>query len=180
MKRRILSGAVAGAFVCGLALLGMSSSAVAGNGTPTGGAHTLSETLHFQAVYPIANGSNPVDPCDPTQTLAGTFTANEIDHMTWFPNDPTQFWFTSTDVGTVNVTSVPGGVTYVGHSTQWFGFNSNQNNGEGGSTTTVLANGSDGTVIHVHGVMHFLFSGFDSLGNPIITRQFGFKSATCG
>ena len=162
--------------------------AFAGNGTPTGGTHTQSLTLHFTGlVNDIGNGGPPPpDPCDATQTLTGAYTVNEIDHMTWFPNDPTQVWSTGTDVGTVNATSVPGpsttgsAVTYTGHTTQWFGFNSNQNNGESGFTITVKATGSDGSTISFHGVDHFLFSGFDSSGNPIITRQTQFKSATCG
>jgi hypothetical protein len=182
MKRRLLFGAAVGALACGAAMLGMTSAAVAGNGTPTGGAHTQSETVHFQAVYPIGNGvTNPVDPCDPTQTLSGTFTASEIDHMTWFPNDPSQFWSTSTDEGTVNATSIPGGVTYSGHETSWFGLNSNQNNAEGGGTMTIIARGSDGTTIQIHEVGHFFWTGqFDSSGNPIIIRGFDTKSVTCG
>ena len=65
-------------------------------------------------------------------------------------------WLTSTSNGEVTFTPTePGGVSYAGHFTQWFGESVNNKNQVGHNTGTFALKGTDGSTLHVRMLGHF-------------------------
>jgi hypothetical protein len=65
-------------------------------------------------------------------------------------------WVTGTANGEASFTPTePGGVSYSGHFTQWFGGAENNKNEVGHDTGTFALKGTDGSTVHVHFRDHF-------------------------
>jgi hypothetical protein len=126
--------------------IGASSALAGGAGTETMGEHAHEVTL-------IDNPA-AINPCtgEPGTLLA--VAKNFKFHATQQADGDS--WITGTGNGEVTFTpSEPGGVTYSGHFTEWFGeSNNNKNRVEHGTGTFVLE-GTDGSTVHVRTRGHF-------------------------
>jgi hypothetical protein len=94
---------------------------------------------------------------NPCTGEAGTLLAvarNFIFHVTTQADGNS--WVTGTGNGEVTFTPTePGGVSYSGHFTQWFGESKNNKNEVGHDTGTFALKGTDGSTVHVHILDHF-------------------------
>ena len=174
-KRTILLAAVGVLGVVVVALLAVSTATAAGNGA---GAQTFTEHTHQEHVvdFDYLPCSDPPIPGRITQTINSVFHATELTSG----NGAGTFWITGTATGKVlfepidselvggpddtlvpedpNWEVIPGGTTYSGRFTVWFGENQNLQNHNGTFTFGVTALGSDGSRLRFHETAHFLIT----------------------
>jgi len=130
-----------------------------GNGPSSGctvNMHNLSET--FTDVVPCT------DP--PVPAVVTLSKGNLIFHITQLTNGT--YWATFTEEATFSAVSATG-VTYTGHIAVWDGEAWNLHNATFTATFNVTANGSDGSRLSAHGLMHL---NFDATGMPHLAGHF--------
>jgi len=146
MKSRLSAVALAAAFLFALQM----GSAAAGKPVIfTDHEHKATDTFHD--VIPCLDGGAPA-------TI--TTTENGVVHLTAAGLDANgdpipPYHITGTFTGTVvAVPDDPSLPTYTGHFTTWFGENSNAKSFVDTDTFTVIAHGSDGSIIKFHDTFH--------------------------
>ena len=97
-----------------------------------------------------------------------------MEHVTYFP-DGDEVWATFTEEDKVVATDPVTGVVYTGHATFWGNFNVNERNSNSTFTGTIILRGSDGSVVKLHEVMHFTYTG-----NGQLSVSFDKPRLTCG
>jgi hypothetical protein len=125
--------------------IGASSALAGGAGTETFTEHEH-EVVFFESVKE--------NPCtgEPGTLLA--VAKNFKFHVTF--QEDGDSWVTGTGNGALSFTPAePGGVSYSGHFTTWFGESSNNKNFVGHDTGTFVLTGTDGSKVHVHFLGHF-------------------------
>jgi hypothetical protein len=86
-------------------------------------------------------------------------------------------WVTGTGNGSLTFTPVnPGGVTYSGHFTQWFGESLNNKNKVEHATGTFVLRGTDGSTVHIHMVFHLSTNA----NGEVTMKEAGSTDFDCG
>ena len=134
-----------------------------------GTGHTVTQTDNFHGTYQTTD----TNPCT-GNTIDLTQTANQVQHVTFFPGGD-EVWGTFTEEDKVVGVDEGTGVTYTGHSTFWGNFNVNEKNANDTFTGSIHVVGSDGSSISYHEVMHETWNA-----NGDLTVQFDKPSLTCG
>lgn len=137
-----------------------------------GGKGTVTETRQYRDTLlfdqPITN---------PCTGAPGTITATAhtgFEHVTYFTTGP-ELWFTSTAEGLATFTpDDPKGVSANGHFAEWFGVSINNKNVVQSNTSTFQLQGSDGSHIVVHEVIHV-----STNANGVITVSFDNTGVHC-
>jgi len=150
----------AGGAACAIALLSATGAlaAAGGSGTVTETMHAHNEVLFTKEVH---------NPCTGAPGTLTATAANEVFHVTFFENGP-EGWATGTAEGEVTFTpEEAGGVSAVGHFTEWFGGSFNNKNSVEHSTSNFNLRNSDGSHVVVHGAFHL-----STNAKGEITREF--------
>jgi len=160
-------GRLALAVIASLGLtLGVAQAASAATG---GTGHTVTSTDNFHGTMSFQD----FNPCTGDLLNIST-TSNIVEHVTYFP-DGDEVWATFTEEDKVVATDPVTGVVYTGHATFWGNFNVNERNSNSTFTGTIILRGSDGSVVKLHEVMHFTYTG-----NGQLSVSFDKPRLTCG
>jgi hypothetical protein len=157
----------AAVMACAIALPCTASAlaAAGGSGTVTETKHAHNEVLFSIPVH---------NPCTGAPGTLTATAANEVFHVTFFETGP-EGWVTGTAEGTVTFTpEEAGGVSAVGHFSEWFGGAFNNKNMVEHSTSNFNLQNSDGSHVVVHGASHV---STNAAGE--ITRQFEGLAPRC-
>jgi hypothetical protein len=142
MRRRVRWTA---ATAVALLAMGAASASAESAGTETFTEHEHGVTL-FEAIKP--------NPCTGEMGTIVAVAKNFKIHVTTQADGNS--WATGTGNGAVTFTPLePGGVSYSGHFTQWFGESINNKNEVGHGTATFVLTGTDGSTVHLHMLGHF-------------------------
>jgi len=142
MSRRVVRAAGLGVVV---ALLSAGAALAGGRGTVTITTHAHNVLLFTESV---------LNPCNGEPGTVTAIAANEVFHVTFFPNDD-EFWVTGTDEGTATFTpDDPNGVSASGHFAAWFGESFNEKNDVQHDIFNIHLRTTDGSLIVARETTH--------------------------
>jgi len=139
-----------------------------------GGAGTETFTIHEHEATVI--DSVKVNPCtgEPGTLLA---VARNLKFHETVQADGNN-WVTATGTGAASFVPLePGGVSYSGHFTLWFGGSNNNKNEVEHETATYVLTGTDGSKLHVHVRSHL---GTNAQGEVTVETEVTSISVSCG
>lgn len=128
-----------------VALLSAGAALAGGRGTVTITTHAHNVLLFTESV---------LNPCNGEPGTVTAIAANEVFHVTFFPNDD-EFWVTGTDEGTATFTpDDPNGVSASGHFAAWFGESFNEKNDVQHDIFNIHLRTTDGSLIVARETTH--------------------------
>ena len=156
--------------VCLLAVLGLVTATAAFGDAGGNGTVTITQHSHDDVLL----SDHMTNPCTGAGGILTAVAANDVFHVTFFTNSD-EFWVTGTSEGTATfIPDDPGGISYSGHFTAWFGESFNNKNDVQHDTSTFHLTGTDGSRVTAHETSHL-----STNANGDVTVDFDKMMLTC-